>query len=52
MNYQMGDIVFAAEAIKKEDNSSIKSHLYVIIDDDGNVVPAEYFRICCFVKLK
>jgi len=43
MQYKMGDIVFASEAIKKEENSSVKSHLFVIIDDDGNVVPAEYF---------
>lgn len=43
MQYKMGDIVFASEAIKKEDNNSIKSHLFVLIDDDGNVVPAEYF---------
>lgn len=43
MQYKMGDIVFASEAIKKEDNDKIKSHLFVIIDDDGNVVPADYF---------
>ncbi len=45
MNYQMGDIVFASDAIKKEENQSVKNHLFVIIDDDGNVVPAEYFGL-------
>ena len=43
MQYKMGDIVFASEAIKKEKNDKVKSHLFVIIDDDGNVVPADYF---------
>ena len=43
MRYEKGDIVFAAEAIKIQNNDNIKSHLYVIIDDDGNIVPAEYF---------
>lgn len=43
MKYEKGDIVFAAEAIKIQNDDNIKSHLYVIIDDDGNIVPAEYF---------
>ena len=45
MNYQMGDIVFASDAVKKEENENVKNHLFVIIDDDGNVVPAEYFGL-------
>ena len=43
MQYKIGDIVFASEAIKKPENDTVKSHLFVIIDDDGNVVPADYF---------
>lgn len=43
MKYEMGDIVFASEAVKKENDDTIKSHLFVIIDNDGNVVPADYF---------
>lgn len=43
MNYKMGDIIFASEAIKRDENDSIRSHLFVLIDDDGNVVPADYF---------
>lgn len=43
MKYQIGDIVFAAEAISREENQDVKNHLYVIVDDDGNVVPADYF---------
>lgn len=43
MKYEKGDIIFASNAIKVPDNDTIKSHLYVIIDDDGNIVPADYF---------
>lgn len=43
MKYEIGDIVFALEAVKKENNDAVKSHLFVIIDDDGNMVPADYF---------
>lgn len=43
MQYEIGDIVFASEAIKNSQNDTIKSHLFVIIDDDGTAVSAEYF---------
>lgn len=43
MQYKIGDIVFAADGIENEQKEEIKNHLYVIIDDDGNVVPADYF---------
>lgn len=46
MQYKAGDIVFASEAVKTEKDGQageIKNHLYVIIDDDGNIVPADYF---------
>lgn len=43
MKYKMGDIIFASEALKKNETDSVKSHLFVLIDDDGNVVPADYF---------
>lgn len=43
MKYKIGDIVFALEAIKEDNNESVRSHLFVIIDDDGNMVPADYF---------
>lgn len=43
MKYEIGDIVFALEAVKKENNDMVRSHLFVIIDDDGNMVPADYF---------
>ena len=40
MKYNMGDIVWVTnmEAIKEVEN-----HLFVVIDDDGQVVPADYF---------
>lgn len=43
MKYQMGDIVFATNAINNESKEEVANHLYVIIDDDGNIVPADYF---------
>lgn len=42
MQYKIGDIVFASKGIK-EDNKAVPNHLFVIIDDDGTVVPADYF---------
>lgn len=43
MNYKMGDIVWVSEAVKVEENNNVNNHLFVIIDDDGNVVPVDYF---------
>lgn len=45
MKYQMGDIVWASEGKNKENNKNVKNHFFVIIDDDGNVVPIEYFGL-------
>lgn len=47
MKYKIGDIVWASEANKKEEdaNEKVKSHFFVIIDDDGNVVPIDYFGL-------
>jgi len=52
MQYKMGDIVFVSEAIKMENRDTVKCHLFVIIDDDGNVVPAEYFGFVVSSNLK
>lgn len=43
MKYEKGDIIFASEAVNMDNNDNIRSHLYVLIDDDGNIVPADYF---------
>ena len=43
MQYNIGDIVFASEAMENERKEEVKNHLYVIISDDGKVVPADYF---------
>lgn len=40
MNYKMGDIVWVSQAVEKE---TVNNHLFVIIDDDGNIVPIDYF---------
>lgn len=42
MQYNMGDIVFVSETAKK-DEDSVRNHLFVIIDNDGNVVPMDYY---------
>lgn len=52
MQYEVGDIVFALEAVKREENESVKSHLFVIIDNDGNVVPADYFGFVVSSRLE
>lgn len=43
MEYEIGDIVWVSEAIKNIENENVRNHLFVIIDDDGKVVPMEYF---------
>lgn len=48
MKYQMGDIVWASEAISKEENenkTNVKNHFFIIIDDDGKVVPIDYLGL-------
>ena len=48
MKYQMGDIVWASEATIKENsknNGNVRNHFFVIIDDDGKVVPIDYFGL-------
>ena len=48
MKYQIGDIVWAAEAKIKEDTGykgNVRNHFFVIIDDDGKVVPMDYFGL-------
>lgn len=43
MHYQMGDIVFVSEVARQEINQNARNHLFVIIDNDGNVVPMDYY---------
>lgn len=48
MKYRMGDIVWASEATKKEEieqRKNVRNHFFVIIDDDGKVVPIDYFGL-------
>lgn len=40
MKYNMGDIVWVTNL---EDMEKINNHLFVVIDDDGQVIPADYF---------
>ena len=52
MQYKIGDIIFASKGTKIQDEDEIKSHLFVIIDDDGNVVPADYFGFVVSSRLE
>lgn len=47
MKYQMGDIVWASEATKKEvvHKENVRNHFFVIVDNDGKVVPMDYFGL-------
>lgn len=49
MNYQMGDIVWVTnlEEIKEAEN-----HLFVVLDDDGKAIPADYFGFIVSSRLE
>lgn len=42
MKYEIGDIVWVAE-FEDIDESIVDHHFYVVVDDDGQVIPADYF---------
>ncbi len=42
MKYEVGDIVFVSK-YKYENGKNGENHLFVIIDEDEKLVPAEYF---------
>lgn len=44
LKYDIGDIVFVRE-YKYPNGNNGNSHLFVIIGDDGELVPAEYFGL-------
>ena len=48
--YEIGDIVFVSN-YKYEDGSQGKNHLFVIISDDNELVPIEYFGMIVSSKL-
>lgn len=43
MKYEIGDIVWVKEFEEATKQKDVNGHLFVIIDDDGKVVPADYF---------
>lgn len=44
MKYEKGDIIWASEAKNlTEENNDVKNHYYVLINDDGTVVPLDYY---------
>ena len=42
MKYEIGDIVWVAEFESKE-KQLINHHYFVVVDDDGQIIPADYF---------
>lgn len=40
MNYQIGDIVWVTNL---EEFNKVNNHLFIVISDDGQVIPADYF---------
>ena len=42
MKYEIGDIVWVAEFADKN-NKMVDHHYFVVVNDDGELVPAEYF---------
>ncbi len=42
MKYKIGDIVWVAE-FEDSDKSIVDHHFFVVIDDDGQLIPADYF---------
>ncbi len=42
MKYEIGDIIWAAKFEDKEQNL-VDHHFFVVVNDDGELIPAEYF---------
>lgn len=42
MKYEIGDIVWVAE-FEDADKKVVDHHYFVVIDDDGQLIPADYF---------
>lgn len=40
MKYNMGDIVWVTNL---QETPNVENHLFVVIDDDGQLIPADYF---------
>lgn len=42
MKYEIGDIIWVAE-FEDVDKKVVDHHYFVVVDDDGSLVPADYF---------
>ena len=42
MKYEIGDIVWVAE-FEGENKQIVNHHYFVVVDDDGKLIPADYF---------
>ena len=51
MKYEIGDIVWVAE-FEDTNDKKVDHHFFVVIDDDGQVVPADYFGFVVSSNIK
>ena len=51
MKYEIGDIVWVAE-FEDADKNVVNHHYFVVIDDDGNLIPADYFGFVISSNIK
>lgn len=51
MKYEIGDIVWVAE-FEDTNKKEIDHHFFVVVDDDGQIVPADYFGFVVSSNIK
>lgn len=51
MKYEIGDIVWVAE-FEDVNKEIVNHHYFVVIDDDGNLIPADYFGFVISSNIK
>lgn len=51
MKYEIGDIVWVAKFIDT-DKKPVEHHYFVVIDDDGQIIPADYFGFVISSNMK
>ena len=51
MKYEIGDIVWVAE-FEDIDENMVDHHFYVVVDDDGQLIPADYFGFVVSSNIK
>lgn len=50
MKYEIGDIIWVAE-FEDVNKDEVNHHYFVVVDDDGNLIPADYFGFVISSKI-